>query len=1670
MAIRQLVPIEITLLGDGSSTTFVFPAQNLYQNGVGGSNPPVANGTVPSAVLVPNPPIAITSAVVDANGNITITFTAAPTNNVQYTFEVDLLFTSGAVTSSSATPVPPTNLYATGTALTATGSSLNVNITGGSSGNAAASATGSAVPASADYQGVNIGGTLRGRTGVNPTGTVYAAQTDITSFNGTALTGTVTAYGTAPTGNVFGVNASVTNMPGGTNTSVIVWNSTNGTNGATQNIITNTILGSVTTTFVPSGSLTGGTVVFDASLDGTNWFSISGLENGGQTNLSSFGLNGLATPFALTFDVRSYPYLRLRLTAAITGTGNVTVQSSTSYIAPPEAFITNASLSVVAQQSGTWTTRIVGNAGGIVDAAQNTTAPANVIQVGGVYNSAAPTITSGDLTALQTDLNGNLKVTGSFSSGALADLVGTPGTLNALNAAATINAFGYTHVGMFLAAGTLIGTIIAECSLDGGTTWVGTYFNDPTTNVIQQTIVFSSSNTATSKSIIGVAGASNYRVRVSAFTSGTATCTLRANEIGDPSTLTSGLIGTASEPPLVSMAGGWTTSAQAAYSNATLNPLSLNTTGQLQVDNNALITSGFVPDPGNYGTTLSSSEAIDAVGNSITRSAVFTDEGSFRDDFSGTSLNTTIGANITTTASSALVTSASPEFGNGNGTAIKIGQYIKISSDPETDWTQLNYIVNTSEGQLVSNYPGTATTAAGQVTNWRTLTGSGGSFAVASSVLTIASGTTASAFTGIIGAQADYLPLLLQTYVEVSQRIANETVVFGFQDTLSSTPNYTAVVSLSGTTNTTGNFITQSSSAATDTQTTAFTYPLGTNSGTYHTYSISLSANQATLLIDGVVVATNTLHIPGPYNAMQVVYYTLNGGTAPVSSTSLLVDYTYFIDTDRVQIDDDYIGEPLVVAAAVQQDNASTTYSQGMPAQLQMDILGNLKIAENGSLDSFGDIIHCIRNSQWQQDFSEGQNTALTQLTGTTGTATYSNGSVTLATTAAASTSANLQSTYGMNYRVSHEWYFYFTAAFTTGVAASHQRIGALTGAVNTPTNGVCVGFEGTTFGISYFKAGTGQGSFSANSAPSVARASFSGDQCTGSSGSKFTQGGTPTALTLTNLNLYRLRGGWLGAASIVLEVFSPDGNWVVMHTIVVPNQGTTPWTYATNWNYQAEVLNTTNATNITMVMGGGSFGTTESVYTDNTSNAINITAADAASTSVTWANGQNAVSGTPTANSAAVFPVVGASSLRVQMSGTLVGTVVTEASTDGGTTWQAQYIHLTGTSSEASTFTGAASPNTNFEGSTIAAGFTHFRVRCTTFTSGTGTVLVRSTVNPASVEVIAPVFTEPWQNFTTGTTWAAGTTSGTFQTIDSPGSGVQPQAYMVQLDQGSGISAGAITFQVTADGINWATIPASCVIDPTSLLPITLPYTLVASTNRAFKIILYGYTGLRLQVSTTTAGGSVTPYWATVNAASVNSPMGTYNSTAPTLTTGQQVAQQVDTTGSHYINQEGRKQTYRAGIVAYTLLGSSTIPTIYVTGSSTKTVRITKIRFSASAGTGTACDVILRRFSAISGGGAGTGGVTVGKLDTNNAANTATVFATTSAITTATNVYVLATERYEIVTAAVSVDIPLIEWNFGINNDQTLVLRGTSDFIGICVSAVGTTPIGDVWIEWTEE
>jgi hypothetical protein len=126
-----------------------------------------------------------------------------------------------------------------------------------------------------------------------------------------------------------------------------------------------------------------------------------------------------------------------------------------------------------------------------------------------------------------------------------------------------------------------------------------------------------------------------------------------------------------------------------------------------------------------------------------------------------------------------------------------------------------------------------------------------------------------------------------------------------------------------------------------------------------------------------------------------------------------------------------------------------------------------------------------------------------------------------------------------------------------------------------------------------------------------------------------------------------------------------------------------------------------------------------------------------------------------------------------------------------------------------------------------------------------------------------------PGIQFKTGAGWTSATTLNTLQYptgTTSVGQANGAPAYLVQLDQTTTITGGAVTFQGTYDGTNWVTIPVAQVLNPQTLAQLTNPYTLVASTNTPFLIVSNGFTNIRANLTTVISGtATVTPYWATL-------------------------------------------------------------------------------------------------------------------------------------------------------------------------------------------------------------
>ncbi len=168
--------------------------------------------------------------------------------------------------------------------------------------------------------------------------------------------------------------------------------------------------------------------------------------------------------------------------------------------------------------------------------------------IGGVYQDTSPTLSSGQQGAVRltqyrgfhTNLRSSLGVEISSSSNGYAaqqllnvqvpNTTVAPVNLGALNASVSIAMAGLQTVGFQMGAGTFIGTVTPQCSLDNGTNWVTCSFLNPTNGAITSSYSFTSSNPLTVLGIVPLGGSTNVRVLVTSYTSGTASCILSSSQ------------------------------------------------------------------------------------------------------------------------------------------------------------------------------------------------------------------------------------------------------------------------------------------------------------------------------------------------------------------------------------------------------------------------------------------------------------------------------------------------------------------------------------------------------------------------------------------------------------------------------------------------------------------------------------------------------------------------------------------------------------------------------------------------------------------------------------------------------------------------------------------------------------------------------------------------------------------------------------------------------------------------------------------------------------------------------------------------------------------------------------------------------------------------------------
>jgi len=199
-------------------------------------------------------------------------------------------------------------------------------------------------------------------------------------------------------------------------------------------------------------------------------------------------------------------------------------------------------------------------------------------------------------------------------------------------------------------------------------------------------------------------------------------------------------------------------------------------------------------------------------------------------------------------------------------------------------------VVLTDEGSHYEPFPGSSLAA-----DWETISETGTSITVENSICTLASGTTDNSTVSIFR-EVDFPPLDLTYSLNISQRIENQDIYFGYADH-ATTPSLDTMFARFHTTGTDSSIVsceTKSSDDTGGTETTSVILPFGILTSQEAVYRISNNGRivrfYVGLTLDSLYqVAAHSTQIPDPYTVMYQRVRCVNG-TDATSSTLINID------------------------------------------------------------------------------------------------------------------------------------------------------------------------------------------------------------------------------------------------------------------------------------------------------------------------------------------------------------------------------------------------------------------------------------------------------------------------------------------------------------------------------------------------------------------------------------------------------------------------------------------------------------------------------------------------------------------------------------------------------------------------------------------------------------
>lgn len=208
--------------------------------------------------------------------------------------------------------------------------------------------------------------------------------------------------------------------------------------------------------------------------------------------------------------------------------------------------------------------------------------------------------------------------------------------------------------------------------------------------------------------------------------------------------------------------------------------------------------------------------------------------------------------------------------------------------------------------------------------DWETEFTGNGTTSQATTIQTLSSGTTAGNST--IKLFTDYSPIIFKKLVQVSQRIANQNIIFGFRDNVEN-PNISAEFKLSGTINTTLNVVSSSSATIGNSETYAQTIPNAKTTAQYLEYEIQVLPNFVAFYIDGVLVRTCKIHVPTTGVGSELYAFFRIENSATVTNTTVNVDFIDISNMNLLEVKTDFTSKPISTQQTGDQHHITSIYN-----------------------------------------------------------------------------------------------------------------------------------------------------------------------------------------------------------------------------------------------------------------------------------------------------------------------------------------------------------------------------------------------------------------------------------------------------------------------------------------------------------------------------------------------------------------------------------------------------------------------------------------------------------------------------------------------------------------------------------------------------------------------